>query len=298
MLVLSLKSYILHEESCEDHDIKVMRLDSSDAVELEIKKNNNTIVRKKFDNLDIARKFIQKIKNKFRKKDNGKTFNLGKTKEARLNSDNPKAFSDGSPSENPFMSSGPGGFLDHVEKLKKKKNPFNLKNKKPKGDGVAKPSGGYTGEREKWDSTNGSDRDDGMQLSRLGPEGGWSRDNGPDRPGFQDALRERGEGSREKIPVGEDPIDVMKNPHEYKVNYDAISPGDRQTYQDIEEDRKQQKMKREQKDIKDKPERYYITYYDSSGNSKKIMDLTMQDAVQQSKQFPGAKITREKGKRR
>ncbi|MFW5890709.1 MAG: hypothetical protein ACOCUI_00655, partial [bacterium] len=198
-----LNNYILHKESINDYDIKIMRLDYSDSVELEFSKNNKIIVKKRMEDLDAAKKFLNKIKNKFRNNDKNKKFNLKKKKEARINSDDPKAFSRNSPSEYPFMNSGPGGLLSHIE-LKKRQYDRNKDNR--------------TRGRKKWHSTEGGEKKDDYQLSRWGPESGPSRDDGSDRPGFKQITNE--EGYRPPIPKGEDSIDLAKNPDEYNPIYD------------------------------------------------------------------------------
>jgi len=282
MIVGTLKNYILQEESVEGYKIRVMRLDSSDFVELEIKKDDAVVVRKRMDNLEKAKQFIKNLKNKFKKNPSNKKFNLKNNKEARINSDNPKAFAPGSPSEQPFMGDGPGGLLNHIKVLKdKKKNPYNRRNKRTRG-------------REKWDETSGREKNDQFQLSRWGPENGPSRDSGPDRDGFERALEKEREGHRPALPKGEDSIDLMENPDNYNPIYDSGYPGDRITEQDVNQKTKHREIKQRQKQLQDINEKdMYMVVYRDSGEKRKLVDLTFQDATEKLRKHPGAKIVKQ-----
>jgi len=280
MIVVALKDYILHEEVLGGYKIRVLRLDTSNAVELEVERDSRLMVRKKMDSLEKAKRFLDKIREKFKKKPDGNKFNLKDKKEARLNSDNPKAFLPGSPSENPFQDNGGGGLLDHVQRLKDTKNPYNRKRRR-------KP----TRQRAKWDETSGGEKDDGIQLSRWGPENGPSRDSGPDRPGFERALGNENEGSRPPIPTGEDSIDVAKNPQDYKTNYDAGYPGDRDTEQDVEDKARHRKSLEKQKELQRRKETFTVIY-EQGGEKEKVVNLTLQEALRRSRMYPGSEIVK------
>lgn len=279
MIVGTLKNYILREESIGEYKIRVMRLDSSDSVELEVKKDGGLVVRKRMDNIEDAKKFLKRLRDKFKKSPDTKKFNLKDRKEARINSDNPKAFLPGSPSENPFMEEGPGGLLQHMERMRKKK-PFNKKRRR-------------TRQRDKWDETSGRENDDQFQLSRWGPENGPSRDSGPDRDGFDRVLEKgRNEGRRPAIPKGEDSIDLMKNPDDYNPIYDEGYPGDRQTEQDVRDKTRNRKSKEKQKALQDKKEMYTVIYRGKNG-VRKFVDLNFQEALEKSKMAPGSEIVKQ-----
>lgn len=283
MIVATLKDHILQEESVEGYKIRVMRLDSSDEVELEIKDDKGLVVRKKMENLEKAKQFVRKLRNKFKNKRGNKKFNLNE-KKARINSDDPKAFQSGSPSENPFASEGPGGLLQHMQLMRKKKKPYNKKRKKRR-----------TRKREKWDDTSGRENDY-FQLSRWGPESGPSRDSGPDRDGFDQALEKgRNEGRRPALPKGEDSIDLMKNPKEYKPMYDSGYPGDRETEQDLVDKQRHREHKRHIERAREvsNEDRYVLLFIDR-GKRNKITGLTFQEAAEKAKHFPGARIVKQK----
>lgn len=282
MVVGTLKNYILSEGNIGEFGIRVLKLDSSDFVELEISSNGKIIVRKKMDSFEEAKKFIRDMINKnVRNKDQKpeKKFNLKDRKEARINSDDPKAFNSDSPSTTPFMGDGPGGLLHHMEVMRdRKKRPFNKKKR-----------------RSEWTQPNGEEGGY-FQLSRWGPENGPSRDSGPDRPGFDNALHKERDGFRQPLPTDEDSIERMRHPERFPAaNYDPIGIYDKNSEQYLSDKNRKDIENKKQNRIQnlDSKDKYTIIINDK-GKRKKLVDLTFQDATEKSRLYPGAKIVKQK----
>jgi len=101
------------------------------------------------------------------------------------------------------------------------------------------------------------------------------------------------EGARPSLPTGEDSIDVMKNPNDYNPIYDSGYPGDRTTWQDVEDDRRHNKQLKNQETIQKGKETFKLLV-NNKGDEEDLMNLTFQEAIQKSRMYPGSKIVREK----